>query len=100
MNAPKVGDRVRVQYEGEVVHELDEDGDYGITPDGAVLPFFARAEHVTIIEPKFSEGDVVIDADHDVFQLGLNGEWLEMGCEMRWAFDYPTRPLRRLVPES
>lgn len=63
MNAPKVGDRVRVELEGTVTHAPNPWGMHRIDLDNGRLAHarftWAAPEHCTVIAPPVKVGDVV-----------------------------------------
>lgn len=106
MAAFKVGDRVRVQFDATVLEPTpDQDGDLALKRDvEGFSAAFVRAEHCTLIEPEYEEGAMYVDTDGDFYvywpDVGEERPWFEPGYDAGHRFDYPTRPLRRLVPES
>lgn len=56
-------------------------------------------------EPEYEHGAVYIDAKGEIFRrvessTGGRGHWRSFGSVLSIPFDYPKRPLRKLVPES
>jgi hypothetical protein len=110
MSEIKPGDRVKVEYEGTVVsvenfarsdgrrlvHVKREDG-----RDVAISRQF-----VTVIEPAYEHGEFYRDAHNETFCYSIaNGDqpWLKIEASRpstSHKFDYPLRPLRKLVPED
>ena len=50
-------------------------------------------------EPKWQQGDVVLDADGNVFRRRNDGCWNRTGSNSVYQHTEPQRPLQRMVPE-
>lgn len=109
MSTLRTGDRVRVEFEG-VVGWVPSTGDncWDIEvrlPNGVTT--YVRHEHVTVLappEPDYDANAVYIDADGDVFRrVYVDADvlrWRDTIDGRLKPEDYPTRPLRKLVPEA
>lgn len=102
MTAPKVGDKVKVEYEGVVVSGNNSFssacGDLlRIRRDDRTVTIYA--EYVTVIEPAYEIGVMYQDAN-SIFYLRGDGFWVFAATGDQREHDFPKRPLTKLVPEA
>jgi hypothetical protein len=110
-DAIKLNDIVQVTLKGRVVDFHDRDAGYSapyITltvdeGDDVTIPYPASGVSVQILESEsslYGDGCFYEDADGDVFRWEeLAGSWTEFGGNEE-DFDYPNRPLIKLVKEK
>lgn len=108
MSEIKRGDRVKVEYEGvagSTRHSYD--GNFvSVTRDGDGKVLTVKEDFVTVIEPAYEQDCIYVDGRGDVwYRLGRSSDrgatsWRH--CETGGVryHSFPTRPLRKLVPES
>jgi hypothetical protein len=108
---PRVGERWRVTIEGEV-------GEFDPRPDSRSIVYdlngqrcvswvplaYGTWERLPDPEPEWQVGDLALDARGKVIQrFPPDGGWVwgpPGGKKAQWGNSIPSRPLRRLVPES
>lgn len=107
MSDLKRGDKVRIEYEGEVLNALTAQStshcwDVSVRlPDGTVT--YVRQEHVTLIEPAEPEYEVdgiYVAADDKVWRRLEGAQWRLANGYRHVPHNHPMRPLRKLVPEA
>lgn len=102
----KIGDRIKVSFEGEV-HSVDSAGNVFVkSQDDYTQRFYAPSAstgHITVevIEPEYEHGAIYMDADGDVFRWTAtdNFPWKSFAGD-RFPRDYPTKPIQKMVPEK
>jgi hypothetical protein len=108
VTAPKVGDRVRVEFEGVVRWINSDDWLFGVElPHGGVHAFspglFPYVEVLSPPEPDYVEGSWYLSDNGDVYQYRSRSQslgWYSPGLGCCVPRDFPPRPLVRLVPEG
>lgn len=108
----KPGRKYRVTFEG--TGKRVEPGRAGLmtSPDSAGKRYFLgpelchvmSVEEIEEIEPGYEPFEMYVDADADFFRYWPSRDperpWFEPGRARGWVFDFPTRPLRKLVTEA
>jgi hypothetical protein len=102
----KIGDYVRVTYEGKVSSINEITGSFVLNASESShggSHRYCSLKHVSVevVERPYEDGAYYVDADGDVFRYNSNypdGPW--NGNDGVFAFDYPERPLEKLVRES
>ena len=105
----KVGDRVRATWtkEGVVKRIIDTPECCIEFEDGIhVYPHSYHGAPMTIevLEPEYEAGAMYVDADGDFFAYcpanDKDHPWLSPGTGIGYGPKFPSRPLRKLVPEG
>lgn len=102
----KVGDKVHVEFDG-VVEEVsqigrgDEPWRVGVGM-GNNYRAWPTLDKVNLIEPVYEVGNVYVDNDGELFYRvdETDWPWRSVPYWDRYGEIYPTRPLRKLVPET
>lgn len=95
MTAFKKGDPVEVKVRGVVHDTFNREGDLIVNVAGRdhVYPPYV----LTLVEPEYHFGQAYIDSTDTIYQKCHPG-WRTFAGEVV-SYEYPQRPLRKLVPE-
>jgi hypothetical protein len=103
MSDYKIGDRVRYEFEGEIIDIPDYEDRVVVKSDGGV-GVRVNPSRLTRVEPEYEKGAVYIDAEGLIFYRFLvplaGAPWRDVKAGGVRFEHYPTRPLRKLVPEG